>query len=224
MPVFVRKCSACSLLVVLVSTLVWVVGPVARPASGFAGGVVELVGHGFGHGRGMGQWGAFGYAKSGWSSDQILLHFYRGVELSPVGNESIRVRIDTDDPHDTIVSSDPDGAGFTVNAGGSLVAERTGERPYWRAAAVSAGYSIEWSASQAGPWNPLTTVAGPVDFRPKVVSGERRDMLQLLMSSGIVWVRGNLTAIVLDQHRTINELPLEEYLRGAVPREPCVLG
>ena len=39
--------------------------------------VLSLDGHGWGHGRGMGQFGALGYAIDfGWSSAQILDHFY----------------------------------------------------------------------------------------------------------------------------------------------------
>lgn len=41
-----------------------------------------LVGSGFGHGVGMSQWGAKAYADDGWDYREILLHYYRGAELS----------------------------------------------------------------------------------------------------------------------------------------------
>jgi stage II sporulation protein D len=41
-----------------------------------------FVGSGFGHGVGMSQWGAKAYADSGWDYEQILLHYYRGAELT----------------------------------------------------------------------------------------------------------------------------------------------
>lgn len=41
-----------------------------------------FVGSGFGHGVGMSQWGAKAYADSGWDYKQILLHYYRGAELT----------------------------------------------------------------------------------------------------------------------------------------------
>jgi stage II sporulation protein D len=46
---------------------------------------LELVveGRGFGHGVGMSQWGAYAMALQGRSYDQILRHYYRGVELKP---------------------------------------------------------------------------------------------------------------------------------------------
>ena len=40
-------------------------------------------GRGFGHGVGMSQWGAYAMAQQGRSYEQILRHYYRGVELLP---------------------------------------------------------------------------------------------------------------------------------------------
>lgn len=42
-----------------------------------------LHGYGWGHGLGMSQWGAHGMAKNGYTYDQILLHYYQGVTLTP---------------------------------------------------------------------------------------------------------------------------------------------
>ena len=41
-----------------------------------------LVGSGFGHGVGMSQWGAKAYADDGWDYRKILLHYYRGADLT----------------------------------------------------------------------------------------------------------------------------------------------
>ncbi|HEU4796877.1 MAG TPA: SpoIID/LytB domain-containing protein [Pyrinomonadaceae bacterium] len=48
------------------------------------GRVVEFIfrGRGWGHGVGMCQVGAYGLAKQGWSSEQILKAYYTGIELS----------------------------------------------------------------------------------------------------------------------------------------------
>lgn len=40
-----------------------------------------LSGRGFGHGAGLCQWGARGYAEKGWGYRKILLHYYPGTEL-----------------------------------------------------------------------------------------------------------------------------------------------
>lgn len=43
---------------------------------------INFIGTGWGHGVGMSQFGAKGYAEEGWDYRQILLHYYRGVTLS----------------------------------------------------------------------------------------------------------------------------------------------
>jgi stage II sporulation protein D len=46
-----------------------------------AGPVFNLYGRGWGHGVGMGQWGARGLAEKQWMSDRILKLFYRGTAI-----------------------------------------------------------------------------------------------------------------------------------------------
>ena len=52
---------------------------------------ITIAGHGWGHGRGMGQFGALGYANQGWTYQQILAHYYGGTTLSStsVGNIAV---------------------------------------------------------------------------------------------------------------------------------------
>lgn len=54
-----------------------------------------VTGRGFGHGRGLGQWGAYGYATTkGWTSRQILDHFYGSTvpgALSPTSAIGVRI-------------------------------------------------------------------------------------------------------------------------------------
>ena len=54
-----------------------------------------ITGKGFGHGRGLGQWGAYGYATlQSWSSRQILDHYYGGTiagGLSPTSAIGVRI-------------------------------------------------------------------------------------------------------------------------------------
>jgi stage II sporulation protein D len=53
--------------------------------------VLALSGHGWGHGLGLSQWGAYGYAKHGWTYDQILAHYYTGTTLGPAPISTVRV-------------------------------------------------------------------------------------------------------------------------------------
>src|SRR4051812_3715887 len=55
--------------------------------------VLVLRGHGWGHGLGLSQWGAYGYAKHGWSYDRILAHYYTGTSLGPAPVTSVRVLV-----------------------------------------------------------------------------------------------------------------------------------
>jgi stage II sporulation protein D len=48
-------------------------------------GAWEIDGHGFGHGVGMSQYGAYGYAQHGASYKQILEHYYTGTSVSGGG-------------------------------------------------------------------------------------------------------------------------------------------
>src|SRR5437763_14230647 len=48
-------------------------------------------GAGFGHGIGLSQYGAYGYAVHGASYRDIVLHYYKGTHLENVGGRTIRV-------------------------------------------------------------------------------------------------------------------------------------
>ena len=64
-------------------------------------------GKGWGHGRGLGQWGALGYALKGRTSDQILDHYYGGTTMGTIDpNSELRVRLLREDDVDVIVVSE----------------------------------------------------------------------------------------------------------------------
>jgi stage II sporulation protein D len=58
--------------VLIKSTLFTIVGDEER---------IHLEGRGYGHGVGMSQWGAYMMAREGYSYNDILKHYYRGVEI-----------------------------------------------------------------------------------------------------------------------------------------------
>ena len=77
-----------AVLVVLVAA-VTAVAP-ARAATDFT-----LTGHGYGHGIGMSQWGAYGYATHGWQYRAILQHYYRDTSLGTIAaGTMVRVLMD----------------------------------------------------------------------------------------------------------------------------------
>jgi stage II sporulation protein D len=58
-----------------------------------ASSVVVFSGHGWGHGLGLSQWGAYGYAQHGWTYDRILAHYYTGTTLGKAAVTSLRVLV-----------------------------------------------------------------------------------------------------------------------------------
>jgi stage II sporulation protein D len=63
----------------------------------------EVTGSGWGHGIGMSQWGAFGYAKHGKSWKKILHHYYRHTKLGKAKGGNVRV----------LLQAGPDSVDFT---------------------------------------------------------------------------------------------------------------
>ncbi len=63
----------------------------ALPAVASAGTVFLLDGRGWGHGVGMSQWGAEGYARHRYGYKQILADHYRGTTLAVVHPRPVRV-------------------------------------------------------------------------------------------------------------------------------------
>jgi stage II sporulation protein D len=85
------------------------------PAGALAGSFT-IAGHGWGHGVGMSQWGAEGYAQHGWTYRRILAHYYPGTRLRDEGAITVRVLLAEGRRTVTIGSSAP----FRVRAHGKM--------------------------------------------------------------------------------------------------------
>ena len=88
-----------------------------------SGALLVFNGHGWGHGVGMSQYGAYGYALHGATYDQIIAHYYPGTTLGPAPTSTIRVLL-ADKKKKVTISADGnvsvvDGAGarHTLPAG-----------------------------------------------------------------------------------------------------------
>jgi SpoIID/LytB domain protein len=175
--------------------------------------VLVTEGHGWGHGRGMGQWGAKGQADAGKTWSQIVLSYYKGVTIGTrPADEDFRVLVETS--ADVIVSSD---AAFTVEwIGQGSLATSDAAFKFFRARHDGTTYLVEKSASHAGPW----TLIGTNTVAARFVPGT--ELIQHIEGSGIVrYYRGFVDAIRTGttSMRSINGLSMREYLYGAVPRE-----
>jgi stage II sporulation protein D len=157
-----------------------------------------ISGHGWGHGLGMSQYGAYGYALHGWKYDQIVRHYYTGTTLGQAPVKRIRVLLLDSTQSATISSKQPiqvagaDGSKLTLDAGsyrvGAAFKAKDPEKP--DAKPRSFGY--------------------PIDFKP--ASGA-------LALNGTGY-RGWLRAIKLGSKvRIVDVVDLDLYLRGVVPSE-----
>src|SRR4051812_28143516 len=71
----------------------------AAPAASEAATVNVIRGAGWGHGIGMSQYGAYGYALEGSGYRGILSHYYSGTTLVAAAQHSVRILLQPDDPY-----------------------------------------------------------------------------------------------------------------------------
>ena len=76
-----------------------VLAALAVPASSDAATRHVIRGAGWGHGIGMSQYGAYGYALEGTGYREILAHYYTGTRLTRAAQRSVRVLLQPDDPY-----------------------------------------------------------------------------------------------------------------------------
>jgi SpoIID/LytB domain protein len=193
--------------------------------------VVDGVGNG--HGRGLSQWGAYGWAVNyGSTWEQILDHYYGGTTMGDVGNSRITVRLLALDDQQTAVISATGMAnwGSTGNFY-SLVAREVTENRYDVWGSTSTPPSCpDPAVPLAAPWVLLST-GGPVPGGAAVTfttpggddpNTPAGDLLGVCGAGGIVdHYRGSIYAAngTANENRTVNSVPIESYLRGVVPRE-----
>ena len=175
------------------------------PAAGAATTTTMTIeGRGWGHGIGMCQYGAYGYALHGWSYGNIIKHYYTGVTLGKVANVPIRVLL-RDDAASAVVT---DAAKYKASWGSTTVTLGAG---------VTATVTWTGSSYRLTAGSKIWTPGAPITFTP----GSSRLKLLTANDNGYVGhYRGTLRIVRTDSGLAIvNKLPLESYLRGVVPRE-----
>ena len=210
-----------------------VAGTVVLPASPAAADTVRAVpgsrvlsvqGHGWGHGRGMSQNGAYGAAlKHGLSSTQILDFYYPGTRATTVPNRTVRVQLRTQE-------TAGGGAGVEVENPGELALRDDASQtsyllasttsPRWRVQPTAAGLRVQYlNASQ---WTTWRTFAGPVRLDAKRSASTRvlAPLDRRYTSSSIqVLQQRSPSGARLPRQTLVARVPLESYLRGVVPLE-----
>jgi stage II sporulation protein D len=150
-------------------------------------------GRGWGHGIGLSQYGAYGFAREGWTHDRILAHYYTGTTLGPAPVSQVRVLLAEGRGSLSIGSAadftatDAAGQTFTVPAG----TYRLGPKLRLRAGGEE------------------RTLASPVRFEP---GAEPLALDRRYRGAIVVSVSGR-------KLNAVNAVGLEAYLYGVVPRE-----
>jgi len=212
---------------------------VAVPAAPAAAGEhvapdqITVQGRGWGHGRGLSQWGSLGYAVDhGWSSAQILDHYYGRTTAGTAETQILDIHLTANANLDLLVTSATDFniAGWAFTGGETARLSVQGENDF----------QVSTTTGCADPGTPvIASVAGVAGRQghPSLLAVSANadpsidDVDQMLVmifcdseepatevsrrayrgQIGLVEIGGLAYAF--------NKLPIEQYLRGVVPRE-----
>jgi SpoIID/LytB domain protein len=195
-------------------------GPAPSPTRAIersAAAAVTVTGNGFGHGHGLSQWGAKTAAERGLSHRQILSFYYPRLERGSVGG-TIAVLITGDTSGDLQVRDRPRLRLTSLGNGRTYDLGKRSAR-WWRITSADGGArsTLSYRANGSRQWRVLRTVPGEAQLdaggRPLTLRTptETRRYRGALRSAGPAGSSG--------ERDTVNIVPLEDYLRGVVPRE-----
>jgi stage II sporulation protein D len=157
-----------------------------------------ITGHGWGHGLGMSQYGAYGYAQHGWRYDRIIKHYYTGVTIGQAPIERVRVLLVNAAARATISSK----LGF-------LVVDATGTKRVLDAGSYAVGPNFKVKDADHPEAKPKP-LSYPLEFKPGSTA---------LALNGRGY-RGSLRVLKPGAKiRVVNVVDLDLYLRGVVPSE-----
>jgi stage II sporulation protein D len=173
----------------------------AVPATADAAVRHVIRGAGFGHGIGMSQYGAYGYALEGAKYPGILAHYYKGTRLSTASDQPVRVLLQPVDPYIRVRGATSVG-GRTVNPSQMYVAKRGGPgivvtNTRGKRVARFAASSVKFRGA-----DPMRLMGPALNG---VTSGLYRGSVEVSLDGG------GVTAI--------NEIDMDSYLRGVVAGE-----
>ncbi len=201
--------------------------------AGVAPTVITLDGHGNGHGIGMSQWGALGYAvDDGWDAERILAHYYGGTVAATIDPGPISVRLMALDDGQTsvvqprghaVVTEDP-----SARSWAAVVARETADGVYrvWGTTTATCPAADANLDDPLSGWTVVVDgVAGSVtiDTQTDVTASADVDELLAACEPGgtVRSYRGRIRAVngSAGENRTVNDVPMEQYLRSVVPAE-----
>lgn len=171
-----------------------------------------IPGGGWGHGHGMSQYGARAQAETGRGWREILGHYYTGIDFRDLGAERIRVLLASGG---SMVVGGPERVTARWRDGDDIL-QTTAADPYARVRTLSEGVAIDRGPSADGPWRQVTSGKGRVRF-----TADEGPAVPVVTGDHLHYYRGRIEAYRRTGSTvyTINDLPMDEYLYGVVPRE-----
>lgn len=168
----------------------------ARSVAVWSPATFVFSGHGWGHGVGLSQYGAYGFAQHGYSYDQIVSHYYPGTTIEDGADATVRVLLASGRANLTISSA----TAFSVSDAGGVSGELLDF-----SLDLDTSLIVDLADGQTGvtltPPVLFTAGASPLTFGGRAYRGA----FQLL--------------VVNDKLRLVNHVGLEAYLYGVVPNE-----
>lgn len=189
------------------------------PVAGATAREFTITGGGNGHGIGLSQYGAQGYALKGYDYDWIIRHYFQGVSVSPVTTKNVKVKI-----HAAATTSNK---GYTRTSWRILPGQAGAKLAVNGVVKPTATYTFTAKSGSSSivltsPGQSSRTYTGGVTVTS---SGGSPPLLQVVEGTGIYTLanskyRGSLVLTASNgKIKLLNVLPLEEYLYGVVPRE-----
>jgi stage II sporulation protein D len=166
----------------------------ALPAGAAAAKRWVVKGAGFGHGVGMSQYGAYGYAKHGFTYDAILTHYYTGTTIGTTDSQTVRVLLQSNVPSVSF-SGAGSACGSGLQPGTTYVAKPGG-----------GGVVLQTKAgTQVANCGALLSAAGSPDVNV-VGKGTYHGSLEVR--------KGGISGV-----NAVNAVDLEDYVRGVISKE-----
>ncbi len=154
-------------------------------------------GGGFGHGVGMSQYGALGYAEHTWTYGQILGHYYQGADIGRAANGKVRVLLGTDRGSIRFRGASRLAGVRDLDPSATYAAKRDGDR-----VALYKGRRLVGSYGLVRAYRP----GGTVRFLGSTMNGVTNGLFR-----GTLEVRPGLWLV--------NRVRLDDYVKGVVAGE-----
>ena len=181
----------------LTSLVVFCLAPAAHAAS-----TVVVRGAGFGHGIGMSQYGAYGFAQNGFSYQRILSHYYSNTNMGTAASKPVRVLLQASDPYVRVRGATRGPDGEALNPTVTYVAKP----------ASGGRVRLTGKGKRVGTFESPLRLEGS---RPMRLMGRAINGLSNGTYRGAFELRGGVGGGVT----AVNALPIDDYIKGVIAAE-----